>query len=169
MKKLADCSVVVRRLRMLPIESIVRGYLSGSAWASYQKDGTVCGIKLRDGLQESQKLDHPIWTPSTKAPAGEHDINIGPEQGNPSFPLHNCIKANTRSGGNLRRRDRCTGGAAIAPNLPSGFRLCPLKGHHHRRCNYSVSSVPSILVFMSLHVRPNNALSTCFQCVCFLH
>ena len=52
---------------MLPIECIVRGYITGSGWASYQKDGTVCGIKLPEGLRESDKLPEPIYTPSTKA------------------------------------------------------------------------------------------------------
>ncbi|GAI75907.1 unnamed protein product, partial [marine sediment metagenome] len=54
---------------------IVRGYISGSAWESYQKDGTVCGIKLPNGLKESDRLDEPLFTPSTKAESG-HDINI---------------------------------------------------------------------------------------------
>ena len=65
---------------MLPIECIVRGYITGSGWASYQKNGTVCGIKLPEGLQESQKLPEPIYTPSTKAEIGDHDENISYEQ-----------------------------------------------------------------------------------------
>ena len=59
-------SMMCRKLTMLPIECIVRGYITGSGWASYQKNGTVCGIKLPEGLQESDKLPEPIYTPSTK-------------------------------------------------------------------------------------------------------
>jgi len=73
--------MVVRRLKVLPIESIVRGYITGSAWSSYQKDGTVCGIELPKGLRESEKLEKPLWTPSTKAAAGEKDENISPREG----------------------------------------------------------------------------------------
>jgi len=60
---------------VLPVECIVRGYLSGSGWRSYQRDGTVCGIRLPGGLKESSKLAEPIFTPSTKAQEG-HDVNI---------------------------------------------------------------------------------------------
>ncbi len=68
-------SMLVKKAKVFPIECIVRGYLSGSAWKSYQKDGTVCGIKLPEGLKESDKFDDPLFTPSTKAESG-HDINI---------------------------------------------------------------------------------------------
>ena len=68
-------SLLVKKAEVLPVECIVRGYLSGSGWKSYGKDGTVCGIKLQAGLVESSKIEHPIFTPSTKADAG-HDINI---------------------------------------------------------------------------------------------
>ena len=67
---------VVRRLKPLPIEAIVRGYLAGSGWKDYQKTGAVCGIKLPAGLREAQKLPEPLFTPSTKAAMGEHDENI---------------------------------------------------------------------------------------------
>jgi phosphoribosylaminoimidazole-succinocarboxamide synthase len=70
----------VRRLRVLPIESIVRGYITGSGWNEYKKSGTVHGIKLPEGLKEGQKLEQPLWTPSTKAEAGDKDENISPEQ-----------------------------------------------------------------------------------------
>ena len=73
-------SMMCRKLTMLPIECIVRGYITGSGWASYQKNGTVCGIKLPEGLQESDKLPEPIYTPSTKAEIGDHDENISFEQ-----------------------------------------------------------------------------------------
>lgn len=65
---------------MLPIECIVRGYITGSGWESYKKTGEICGIKLPEGLQESQKLAEPIFTPSTKAEIGDHDENISVEQ-----------------------------------------------------------------------------------------
>jgi phosphoribosylaminoimidazole-succinocarboxamide synthase len=73
-------SMLCRKLTMLPVECIVRGYITGSGWASYQKDGTVCGIKLPEGLKESDKLPEPIYTPSTKAEIGDHDENISYEQ-----------------------------------------------------------------------------------------
>lgn len=73
-------SMLCRKLNMLPIECIVRGYITGSGWASYVKDGTVCGIRLPEGLQESDKLPEPIYTPSTKAEIGDHDENISFEQ-----------------------------------------------------------------------------------------
>ena len=65
---------------MLPVECIVRGYITGSGWAEYQKTGTVCNIKLPEGLQECQKLDEPIFTPSTQAELGDHDENISFER-----------------------------------------------------------------------------------------
>jgi phosphoribosylaminoimidazole-succinocarboxamide synthase len=67
---------VVRRLKPLPVEAIVRGYIAGSGWKEYQKTGKVCGIPLPIGLKEAQKLPQPIFTPSTKAPVGTHDENI---------------------------------------------------------------------------------------------
>ncbi|RFC32081.1 MAG: phosphoribosylaminoimidazole-succinocarboxamide synthase [Candidatus Nitrotoga sp. MKT] len=78
--QLTGRAFVVKRLRPVPIEAIVRGYLAGSAWKEYQKTGMVCGIKLPADLQEAQKLPQPLFTPSTKAPAGEHDENISFEQ-----------------------------------------------------------------------------------------
>ncbi len=67
---------VVKRLKPLPIEAIVRGYLVGSGWKDYKKTGAVCGIALPAGLQEAQKLPQPLFTPSTKAAVGDHDENI---------------------------------------------------------------------------------------------
>ncbi|EPS26670.1 Phosphoribosylaminoimidazole-succinocarboxamide synthase [Penicillium oxalicum] len=79
--KLQNRSMQVRKLRILPIEAIVRGYITGSAWKEYQKSGTVHGIKVAPGLQESEAFpDGPIYTPSTKAELGEHDENIHPDQ-----------------------------------------------------------------------------------------
>ena len=69
-------AIVVKKFKPLAIEAIVRGYLIGSGWKDYQKTGTVCGIQLPAGLQEAQKLPSTIFTPSTKAPAGQHDENI---------------------------------------------------------------------------------------------
>ncbi len=69
-----------KKLAMLPIECIVRGYITGSGWESYQKDGTVCGIRLPEGLQESDKLPEPIYTPTTKAELGLHDEHITYEE-----------------------------------------------------------------------------------------
>ena len=73
-------SMLVKKADIIPIECIVRGYLSGSAWKSYQKDGTVCGIKLPEGMKESDKFPEPLFTPSTKAEEGLHDINISYEE-----------------------------------------------------------------------------------------
>jgi len=69
-------SMLVRKTEPLPVECVVRGYISGSGWKSYRQDGTVCGIQLPPGLKESEKLPEPIFTPSTKEEQGAHDINI---------------------------------------------------------------------------------------------
>ncbi len=71
---------VTKKLKPLPIEAIVRGYLAGSGWKDYKKTGAVCGIQLPEGMQEAQKLPQAIFTPSTKAPAGAHDENISFEE-----------------------------------------------------------------------------------------
>ncbi len=73
-------SMKCKKLQMLPIECIVRGYITGSGWESYKKCGEVCGIKLPEGLKESDKLPEPIYTPSTKAEIGDHDENISFEK-----------------------------------------------------------------------------------------
>ncbi len=69
-------SMLVKKTKPLPVECIVRGYITGSGWKEYQRDGSVCGIPLPAGLVESSKLENPIFTPSTKAEEGEHDENI---------------------------------------------------------------------------------------------
>lgn len=69
-------SMLCKKLTMIPVECIVRGYITGSGWVSYKENGTVCGIKLPDGLKECGKLPQPIYTPSTKAEIGDHDENI---------------------------------------------------------------------------------------------
>lgn len=85
-------SMLCKKLTMIPVECIVRGYITGSGWASYQKNGTVCGIQLPEGLSESEKLPEPIYTPSTKAEIGDHDENISYEQSidvlEKAFPGH---------------------------------------------------------------------------------
>lgn len=73
-------SMLVKKAEPLPVECIVRGYITGSGWSSYQKEGHVCGIQLPEGLRESDKLDQPLFTPSTKAEVGDHDINISFEE-----------------------------------------------------------------------------------------
>ncbi|MGP1589713.1 MAG: phosphoribosylaminoimidazolesuccinocarboxamide synthase [Oribacterium sp.] len=73
-------STLCRKLEMIPIECIVRGYITGSGWENYKKDGTICGRKLPEGLKECEKLPEPLYTPSTKAELGEHDENISFEQ-----------------------------------------------------------------------------------------
>ena len=73
-------AIVARKLKALPIEAIVRGYLSGSGWKDYQKTQSVCGIKLPQGLKESAKLSEPIFTPSSKEAVGRHDENISYEE-----------------------------------------------------------------------------------------
>ena len=77
---LAGRSMLVKKARPLPVECIVRGYLSGSGWKDYRRNGTVSGIRLPAGLKESSRLPEPIFTPSTKAPEGEHDLAITKEE-----------------------------------------------------------------------------------------
>ncbi len=75
-QQLAGRSMLVKKTSVLPVECIVRSYITGSGWKEYQKQGTVCGIALPAGLKQCQKLDEPIFTPSTKAEQGAHDENI---------------------------------------------------------------------------------------------
>lgn len=79
-EQLRHRSMLVRRLKIFPVEAIVRGYITGSAWSSYKKTGEVNGVKLPEGLQESQQFPKPIYTPSTKAELGQHDENISVER-----------------------------------------------------------------------------------------
>ena len=85
-------SMLCRKLTMLPVECIVRGYITGSGWKSYVKDGTVCGISLPEGLKECSRLPEPVYTPSTKAEIGDHDENIDFERSvevlEKAFPGH---------------------------------------------------------------------------------
>ncbi|MGD9832241.1 MAG: phosphoribosylaminoimidazolesuccinocarboxamide synthase [Piscinibacter sp.] len=73
-------SMLVKRLKPLPVEAVVRGYLAGSGWKEYQLSGSVCGVKLPPGLKNASKLPEPIFTPATKAEMGEHDENISFER-----------------------------------------------------------------------------------------
>ncbi len=75
-EQIKDQAIVVKKLKALPVEAIVRGYLIGSGWKDYKATGSVCGIDLPDGMLMAQKLEKPIYTPSTKADVGEHDENI---------------------------------------------------------------------------------------------
>ncbi len=72
--------MLVKKIEILPVEAIVRGYITGSGWKEYQKQGTICDIPLPEGLQESEKLEQPLYTPSTKAEQGFHDENIHPDK-----------------------------------------------------------------------------------------
>ncbi|MCP3688427.1 MAG: phosphoribosylaminoimidazolesuccinocarboxamide synthase [Gammaproteobacteria bacterium] len=74
--RLEKRSIIVRRLQTLPVEAIVRGYVIGSGWKDYQATGQICGIALPRGLQQAEQLAEPIFTPSTKAAVGDHDINV---------------------------------------------------------------------------------------------
>lgn len=73
-------ATLCKKLEMIPIECIVRGYITGSGWENYKKDGTICGMKLPEGLVECAKLPEPLYTPSTKAEIGDHDENINFEK-----------------------------------------------------------------------------------------
>jgi len=79
-ENLVGRSMIVKKAELIPLECIVRGYISGSGWKDYVKNGTICGIKLPDNLIESDKLPEPIFTPSTKAEIGDHDENISEEK-----------------------------------------------------------------------------------------
>ncbi|MBF6058154.1 MULTISPECIES: phosphoribosylaminoimidazolesuccinocarboxamide synthase [Thiomicrorhabdus] len=80
LKQLEGRGMIVRKLKPLPVEAIVRGYLVGSGWKEYKKNRTVCGIKLPKGLKKAEKLPEPLFTPSTKAEQGDHDENISFER-----------------------------------------------------------------------------------------
>ena len=91
-KEFKGNSMKCKKLHMIPMECIVRGYITGSGWESYKENGTICGIELPAGLQEAEKLPEPIFTPSTKAELGDHDENVSLEQGakvlEKEFPGH---------------------------------------------------------------------------------
>ncbi len=98
-------AVVAQRLRPLPIEAVVRGYLAGSGWSDYSRDGRVCGLRLPAGLQQAQRLPEPLFTPAHKAELGTHDENISFEQvADRSAPSWPGACATFRSGFTRRRR-----------------------------------------------------------------
>lgn len=88
-------SMIVRKLKPLTIECVVRGYLVGSGWSSYQKTGEICGLKLAPGLRQAQQLPEPLFTPTTKAPKGQHDEPITDAQGEAAIgaALYQKVKA----------------------------------------------------------------------------
>jgi phosphoribosylaminoimidazole-succinocarboxamide synthase len=90
-------SMIVRKAEPLPVECIVRGYISGSGWKSYKESGTICGIELPAGLTESARLPEPIFTPSTKEELGAHDINIGFEKASALIGRDTAEKVRTTS------------------------------------------------------------------------
>ncbi|MCP4188450.1 MAG: phosphoribosylaminoimidazolesuccinocarboxamide synthase [Gammaproteobacteria bacterium] len=90
-QQLAKRSIIVNRLKTLPLEAIVRGYVIGSGWKDYHATGQICGIELPKGLQQAEQLEEPIFTPSTKAAVGDHDINVSFED---IIPLIGEEKAN---------------------------------------------------------------------------
>ena len=114
---LAGRAMLVRTCKPLPVECIVRGYLSGSGWAEYRQSGAIGGLPLPPGLVESQKLPEPIFTPSTKAELGTHDENI-------DF----ATMAEPDRGGASRH-----GKGPEPGDLPPGPGLGRAPGHHHRR------------------------------------
>ena len=112
----AGKSMLCKKLTMLPIECIVRGYITGSGWQSYTNDGTVCGIRLPDGLSECDKLPEPIYTPSTKADIGDHDENIDFERSatilEDAFPGKGTFYAETIRDATLALYQKCADYAA---------------------------------------------------------
>ena len=105
--------IVVKRLKPLPIEAVVRGYLIGSGWKDYQETGAVCGIPLPAGLKLAAKLPEPIFTPATKAEVGDHDENISFEEAQKSCAavLAEALQGTGKNGAELATQAR---DAAIA-------------------------------------------------------
>ena len=101
--QLGDRALVVRRLKPLPIEAVVRGYVIGSGWKDYQQTGAICGIALPAGLKMAQKLPQPIFTPATKAEVGDHDENVSFEQAaaNCDATLNDLLKGTGKTGAQL--------------------------------------------------------------------
>ncbi len=113
----AGRSMLVKRLKPIPVEAVVRGYLAGSGWKEYQDNRQVCGVPLPEGLKNASKLPTPIYTPAAKAEVGEHDENI-------TFEKTVEMIGSGAGGQNPRRVDS---------TLPSGSRLCVDQRHHHCR------------------------------------
>ena len=120
----AGRSMLVKRLKPLPVEAVVRGYLAGSGWAEYQRSGSVCGVPLPAGLLNASRLSEPIFTPATKAEAGAHDENI-------DFAQHAATG----------RRRACRAACARCPCACTARRqLRAGQGHHH--CRHEVRVRP---------------------------
>jgi len=121
-------AVVVKKLTPVKVEAIVRGYLAGSGWKDYRKTGAVCGIKLPEGLQESQQLPEAVFTPSTKAAVGNHDENISFEEceriigkGLAAEVRAKAIRLYTEAAGYAKSR-----GVIFLMNLALGFLTPPI-------------------------------------------
>ena len=113
-------SMLVKKSAPAPVECIVRGYLAGSGWKDYQKTGAVCGITLPQGLVEAARLDEPIFTPSTKAAVGDHDLNI-------------TFAAMIEKVGKVKAKKMRDATIAIYRARPRSSRD---QGHHH--CRYKI-------------------------------
>lgn len=112
-------SILVRKTEVIPIECVVRGYLAGSGWKEYQESGQVCGIQLPTGLQESQQLPEPIFTPATKEEVGSHDMNISFEE--------MCRRIDPDLAEELRRRSIAIYQQGAAHASEQGILLCDTK------------------------------------------
>ena len=131
-------TMLCKKLHMIPMECIVRGYITGSGWESYKENGTICGIKLPEGLQESEKLPEPIFTPSTKAELGDHDENVSLEQGakvlEKEFPGHGMEYAEKIRDYTIAIYKKCVdeeGNIVLGDEVltPDSSRFWPLEGY----------------------------------------
>lgn len=123
--QLAGRALMVRRLQILPVESIVRGYVAGSGWKEYRSAGTICGLALPAGLQESAELPQPIWTPSTKAALGTHDENIHPEKARAIIGAHAAAVERHSLDLYRRARDHARARGVIIADTKFEFGLDP--------------------------------------------
>jgi phosphoribosylaminoimidazole-succinocarboxamide synthase len=158
------CSMVVAKLEMLPVECVVRGYLSGSGWNDYRSSGTVCGIALPDGLRESERLPQPLFTPATKAAIGDHDENIDFEGAvraigdrglaervrDASIAVYECAAAHARDRGIILADTKFEFGLAPDGTLvlgdevltPDSSRFWPVDGYEPGRAQPSFDKQP---------------------------
>ena len=116
-EELEGRSVLVKKAKPLPVECIVRGYITGSGWKDYKATGSVCGYKLPEGLLESARLEQPLFTPSTKAELGEHDENISTARAAESSARTSPIRSRTSPWPSSRKAAR--GLKAAASSLPT--------------------------------------------------
>ena len=136
-------SLLVKKAEVPPVECIVRGYISGSGWKSYQEDGMVCGIKLPQGLVESSKIEHPVFTPSTKAESG-HDINISFEETIKIVGEETALKLRDLSLGIYKRaRDFAAGKGIIIADTKMEFGIYPVR---NQRSSHGVNNNEIILI-----------------------